>query len=663
MNNSNLFSADTLREAITHQQSGRILEAEKLYSQILDAEPNNSTALHFLGLIYSQRGQLDDAINLIQRAISYDKRNPHIYSNLAITLNTANRFEEAEIASRKAIELDQKLEGIFNSLGIALEGQSKIENALKVYQRGITLQPSDLKLYNNLGNLYARSGKFSEAIENYQTLLKLDGNYDEAHAGLAKVYGETGNHKMAIYENDQALKINPNNLGCINHLGLLAGKQNDYPLAIEYFSKVLSIYPKHEEALFNLASTYGSSGDLENSLKRFEDYAQVYGQTPRYLNGVGMTKLNFGFLDDAVEYFNAAIEKDPLYIEAYYNLDASPQNNFNDQQIENIQKILSTGNLSEEHLNKLNFIMGNINRKKGNVDSAFEYFETGNNYKQKELLKRNSQFDLEHHLNYIEKLKSYFSTEFFEQRKNAGLITKLPVFIVGMPRSGTTLVQQISATHSKIFGAGELTGISDLIDDLRSEKDPAIEYPEFVDNLNDEKVSKIAQNHLRILIEKDKNAERVIDKMPFNFLHLGFISLLFPQAKIIHCQRNLLDTGISCYFQNFAGDHPWSTDLASVGRYIKSYIDVMEHWERVLPTPILNLSYEELVQKQEVQSKKIIEFLDLDWDENCLNYFNETNLVTTASSWQVREPVYSSSINRWREYEKHLEPLLSELNG
>jgi len=662
MSNSVLFPGNILHEAITHHQSGRISDAERLYNQILDAEPNNSSALHYLGLIYSQRGQLDEAISLIQKAISNDRRNAHIYSNLAITLNTVHRFEEAEIASRKAIEIDQEVESIFNSLGIALEGQGKLETAIKVYRKGLSIQPSDLNIYNNLGNLYARLGKFSEAVEHYKMLLKLDSNYDEAHAGLAKVYGETNNLKKAIYENEQALKINPNNMGCLNHLGLLALKKNNYSLAIKYFSKVLSVHPKHEEAMFNLAATYGSCGDLVNSLNVFEDYSLFFGQTPRYLNGVGITKLNFGFLNEAVEYFSAAIEKDPLYIEAYYNLDASPRNIFSDQQIKNIEKLFLTENISEEHLSKLNFIMGNINRKKGNTDIAFKYFETGNKYKQKVFMSHNSYFDISTHLNYIEKMKTYFSADFFKQKKDVGINTKLPVFIVGMPRSGTTLVQQIAATHSDIFGAGELTGISNLIDVLRSEKYPTVQYPEFLDNLNDSEISKVANKYLVFLLEKDNNAKRIIDKMPFNFLHLGFISLLFPKAKIIHCRRNILDIGVSCYFHNFIGDHPWSTDLACIGRYTASYIDIMKHWERVLPTPILNLSYEEMVQNQEVQTKRIIEFLELEWDQKCLNYFNTTNLVTTASSWQVREPVYSSSVNRWREYEKYLEPLLSELN-
>ena len=663
MNRPDLSSSDKLHQAIAHHQAGRISDAERLYVQILEIEPENPNALHLLGLLFFHRGQFDDAIELLQKAVANNKRNAKCFGDLAIVLNTAKRFQEAEVASRKAIELDQNLNGVFNSLGLALEGQGKFENAVSVFQKGMSVQPHDINIGNNLGNMFARSGKYDDAIDVFRRALKVDENYDEAHAGLGKVLGEIGLYDEAIAECELALKLNPHNLGCINNLGLMARKKNNFPQAIEHFSEVLSVSPTHDEALLNLAATYASIGDEGNALKNYELYAQTYGQTPAYLNGLGMTKLNFGYLDEAIQFFNAAIEGDPQYVEAYYNLHASPKYDFDDKQIENIKNLLLGDHLSSEHLSKLNFIMGDINRKNGNVDAAYRNYESGNESRRIELIRRNRSFDVDGHLNYIEKLKAYFTPEFFNRRNETGLKSKLPVFVIGMPRSGTTLVHQIAATHSKVFGAGELTGISDIIDKLRADNYPASDYPYCLDKLSENDILEMAQFHFEFLNDGKSNAERVVDKMPFNFLHLGFIYCLFPEAKIIHCQRNLLDIGILCFFQNFVNDLPWSTNLVDIGKYIAGYLDIMQHWERVLPIPILNLTYEKLVQEQENESKKIIEFIDLEWDENCLNYFDNRNMVTTASNWQVREPIYTSSVYRWREYESHLKPLITELDG
>jgi hypothetical protein len=278
-------------------------------------------------------------------------------------------------------------------------------------------------------------------------------------------------------------------------------------------------------------------------------------------------------------------------------------------------------------------------------------------------LNHNNLFDPNSHRQFIEDLKNYFSPKFFDQRTITGVETKLPVFIIGMPRSGTTLVQQIAASHPSVFAAGELTGISNLVEKIESDDSHSAAYPFSLDNLADSEISEIAENYIHYLMQFGHDSKRILDKMPFNFLHLGLIYCLFPSAKIINCRRNLVDTGISCYFQNFVDDLHWSTDLGDIGKYITGYIDIMEHWENVLPIQILNLDYENLVQEPEIQTRSIIEFLELDWDVNCLNFFEGKSFVTTASSWQVREPVYASAINRWRKYENHLGPLLDELGG
>jgi len=250
-----------------------------------------------------------------------------------------------------------------------------------------------------------------------------------------------------------------------------------------------------------------------------------------------------------------------------------------------------------------------------------------------------------------------FQPIFFAARQDFGDRSAQPVFIIGLPRSGTTLVERIAMSHSQVASVGEVDDIENLSHDFSDGDD----FPKNVRNLTQDQSMDMARSYLRLLQEKSDRSLYVINKLPQNFFFAGLIHLLFPRAKIIHSVRDVRDSGLSCYFQNFEQPHPWSCDLAHLGHYINAYQDLIEHWRAVLPVPMLDVVYEDLVADLESHSRAIIDFLDLDWEPECLDFHTYKGAVKTASKWQVRKPVHNRSVGRWRDVEAQLAPMLDIL--
>jgi hypothetical protein len=232
-----------------------------------------------------------------------------------------------------------------------------------------------------------------------------------------------------------------------------------------------------------------------------------------------------------------------------------------------------------------------------------------------------------------------------------------------MPRSGSTLVEQIVASHPNVFGAGELPHFHRTAVELPAIQNTTTSYPECAALMNDSTVARLADEYLTHLDALSPHADRVTDKMPENFQHLGLISLLFPHARVIHCQRDPLDTCLSCYFLDFTGWLPFTYDLTKLGQYYQQYLRLMAHWRTALPTPVLEVRYEDLVADKEAVSRRMIAFCGLDWDDACLAFHETDRPILTASHWQARQSIYKSSVGRWRRYEQHLGSLKQALAG
>ena len=289
-------------------------------------------------------------------------------------------------------------------------------------------------------------------------------------------------------------------------------------------------------------------------------------------------------------------------------------------------------------------------------EQAFEYYRLGNSLNR-------SQVELniiDSHIDYLSRIKATFSVDFIKHRKSWGSDSEMPVFIFGMPRSGTTLVEQILASHPHVYGGGELQFFNQLDQKLPSILKRNERYPECLNFMDDQTAQDVAELYIketRELAGPSKDYARITDKNPFSFYHLGLLSLLFPKASFIHCQRHPLDTCISIYFQKFAVGNGFAYDLSELGYYYLEYLKVMSHWRNVLSSNIFELRYEDIVLQQEEVSRKLIEFCGLKWDSACLDFYRKDRPVLTASNWQVRQPIYTTSCGRWKNYEQFLDPL------
>jgi hypothetical protein len=275
---------------------------------------------------------------------------------------------------------------------------------------------------------------------------------------------------------------------------------------------------------------------------------------------------------------------------------------------------------------------------------------------------KESRFSLQAHTERIGRIIAACGSNLLCTGSHADNASDLPVFIVGMPRSGTSLVEQILDSHPQIHGAGELTDIAKIAESLSACIDSGTPYPECLGELSTELLDRIAEPHLAKLRQLNASALRITDKMPHNFLYLGLVQKLFPHARVIHVLRHPLDTCVSIFFQEFSSEHAYAYDLRHLAGYYQQYERLMQHWERALRLPMLEVRYEDLVDNQERESRRMLEFLGLPWDRQCLDFFRNKRHVATPSYDQVRQPIYASSVERWRRYDRYLEPLKTAFN-
>jgi tetratricopeptide (TPR) repeat protein len=343
------------------------------------------------------------------------------------------------------------------------------------------------------------------------------------------------------------------------------------------------------------------------------------------------------------------------------DLAANGHYRFPEALLERMEALASDPSSLPRNAATLHFALALLLEKRGAEEDAFEHYRQANALKHRLLHEAGRAFDPDRHDRAIDQLIAAYSPAFFQRVRGFGLDTELPVFIVGMPRSGTTLVEQILSRHPSVFAAGELTKGGQLAEELPIRLGTAEGYPRCLDRLDQPTAQSIAEDVRQRLARRGGPAARVTDKGPLNYLHLGLLATLFPRARVIHCRRDPRDVCVSCYFQYFQDEADFTWDLSDLGRYYRAYERLMEHWRRVLPAQPLDVVYEELVTDPEPVIRRLVAFCGLPWDDRCLASHESRRPVQTLSKLQVRRPIYTTSVGRWRRFEKHLGPLLEAL--
>lgn len=688
--------ADALQLAASHRQAERLAEAESVYRAILKAAPQQPEALHQLGQLAARQGRLDEALPLLKSALlaqsdvdrywlgyaeallaadqadaahfvmsegrkrglageaadALDARIEPLWASrpdIAVLeeLDRAGRVEEAETEARRQIERFGREPRLVHKLGVALLKQKKDAEALACLEEAVKALPNDVNVWNQIGLALNHLERYDEAHAAFEKALGLKPDGVDIYANIGDNLNDAARFEESLPWLEKALAINPKARAArINRVIALVELQRSDEAEVA-LDELIAEGEKTPQILHCYSQSLHARGELKEAKRVLTQILEIDPTYVPALNAMGSTYVEYGKFDEAQAMFDQALAIDPDNPGAWASLVTVRKMTPADRPwLEKAERLVAKG-LPKTRESGLRFSMGKFCDDTKDYDNAFAHYHRGNELKKT----FGKPYQREHHQALIDHLVHAYNIQVMHTRQPGSNESIRPVLIVGMPRSGTSLTEQILASHPDTFGAGELRYWGQQMEGHRK----AICTASFDEAL----VRAAGEGYLAELQTHSETALRVVDKMPGNFMSVGFIHSVFPDARILHTMRNPVDTCLSIYFQNFNLGHTYASDLEDLAVYYRQYHRLMAHWRRVMPKDrFLELPYEQLVEDQEGWSRKIIEFIGLPWDERCLEFYKTDRKVGTASNWQARQPIYKTSKERWRNYEQHVGPLL-----
>jgi tetratricopeptide (TPR) repeat protein len=586
----------------------------------VEERPMDSFGWKVLGAVYSSQRKFDLAINALANAVALNPTDSEAGTNLsnahyarADTFFADGRWADAESDYRRAGEFSLNTDNININIAACLYQQGKFDEAEALCKGVLAHNLTFAEAYNILGAVYNDMMRFIDAEPLLRKAIELKPDYAPAYLNLGITLKETGRFELAQAALQHALMIRPDDAGSYVMLADCFDNETQTANSQEAFNKALLCDPENVKALHGLGVLLTTKGQFDAAEIHLRKAALIAPDE----SGPWAALANIRKMSRSDEDWFKAAEA------------------INSDQLRPSQRVA------------LRFALGKAHDDIGDYDKAFDYYRRAN----QEAKGIGPLYDSSKQTANTDELCRIYSAEKLNRRSPAASPSMRPLFIVGMPRSGTSLTEQIIASHPDTYGAGELRFWRDSA--LRC----APKNPERT--LDDDLISDIAKDCLANLERHSSTASRIVDKMPGNFQHVGLIHSVFPNARILHTQRNPIDTCLSIYFQNFNLAHSYAKDLNDLAHRYREYHRLIAHWRSILPSDVfLDVPYEALLEDQVGWSRKIIEFIGLEWDERCLRFYDTDRKVGTASNWQVRQPIYKSSKERWRNYEKYVEPLL-----
>ncbi len=608
--------------AFDHDRAGRRERAEALYRKVLQKEPDHADALHLLGIISHERGRHQRAIQLIERALAILPEFPAAHLNL----------------------------------GTALEAAGRLAEAAQSYRRAIALSPDYAIAHCNLAALHNRQGEFAAARASAERAAELAPDLAGAHINRANAL--IGQRRLIEAEAPlrRALELLPDRAETHSDLGVLLAELGRFDEAAESHRQAIARRPKDPLLHLALAGSLLRAQQPEESEASSRQALALAPELGRSWHWLGNALLARGRIDEALACLRRALEIDPDLAEAHEALAFNGQPAAEEAQLQRLGALRASPERPASDRIAAGFALGKFLDRADRYDEAFCCFAEANALCRQQLADAGERFDPVALEREVDGVIDRCTPALFASAAAWGNPSEAPVFVVGMPRSGTSLVEQIAASHSRVFGAGERKDIGHICERVLA-RNRGLAFDEWDMDF----ARRLADEHIARLQAWGGAAPRIIDKMPDNIFHLGIIAVLFPAARIVFCRRQARDTCLSCYFQRFAEGNPFAYDLADCGRRFLVVDRLAAHWRQVLPLAMLSLDYEALIADPEGESRRLIDFLGLDWEPACLDFHRTQRPVFTASSWQVRQPIYNRSVGRWRHYQRHLGPLLEAL--
>ena len=542
---------------------------------------------------------------------------------------------------------------LLNVSGSFYKSNNQLDIAVTKFKQALVLKPNYTEVHYNLGVTLRELGLIEEAIKSYTNALNIKNEYPNAHYNLGNALLSIKKYDAAIKHFESAVVFNPEFAQAYYNLGLAYKLiKNDFEAGLS-FDKALAIKPDYAEAANDRGVIFQNSGDLENAIKYYQKALAINPNLADTYNNIGITEKQLNKIDNAIKSFEGAISVDPNFADAYYNLSLFKQYTLSKNQIAKMLSILISDGISQSDQISINFALAKASESLDNQDEFLSYLHEGNRLRKKEL---NYSIDMSH---------KFFSMiyETFALLPNSNIKslqnitpTKRPIFILGMPRSGTSLVEQIISSHEEVYGAGEINSLVEPI------LEKILLNGEDKNMFSDKNLLSMRKKYLDSFARLPTSADVITDKTPANFQYIGIILSMFPDAKIIHLKRDPRAICWSIYQTNwYENGYRFSYNMDDLVTFYGLYSKLMDFWHNKFPEKIYDICYEDLTTNQEEETKKLLEYCELDWDENCLNFHKNKRPVKTASSFQVRQKMYQGSSEAWKKYESHIQPLIDGL--
>lgn len=643
--------------AVALHREGQLQRAEVLYRDVLRQQADHADALNMLGVIGCQTGNLQAGMGLIRRALAVQPRNPDYHNNLGMAALELRDHDAAVRAFEQAVKANPRFaEGWFNLANAEL-ARAHPQAAEKAYRKALRVRPDYADALNNLANLLRQDGRAVEAAQLLRRLVRLQPRFAPAHLNLGLALAACGNFDEAVDSLRSAAALDAALAAeAWTHVGRCERRRGALDASAAAYREALAAGTPTAARWNALGAVQFAAGDIDEAARSFEQALAIDADSADALDNLGLVWAARGDRTRAASNFERALACQPAHGAAWRDLAALEHEPAAARALaERLEAALAALPDTAPARVPMGFALGRLADLLGDYEQAFAAFAAAN-----AMRRANTPYDGAAQARFIDSLMQVFDDAFFASQTEPASDSERPLFIVGLPRSGTSLVEQILASHPQIHGAGELTFFPERVARLPAMLGSKRPFPQCVTS-DCAALAPLAADYLALLEARGGNARRVTDKMPYNFLYLGLIAALFPRARVIHCRRDAMATCFSLFIHDLAGSHPYAYALEDLAGAYAGYERLMAHWRHCLPLAMLEIDYEALVDDPDAGARALVEFSGLPFDAACLDFHHNPRAVTTASQWQVRQPVYATAKSHWMRYSAQLEPLAAAL--
>jgi tetratricopeptide (TPR) repeat protein len=648
----------SLTAAMQAMRVNEPLRAEEICREHLVLSPGSTAHLRLLGHSLMQQKRLDEAEEQFRFALRLDPDMPLLHEDLGSVLAMQQRFAEAVPSFEQAIRLEPHLPLAHKKLGQALVALGRGGDADKAYREFLELDPDKGAVAGGIEHL--RAGRKDEAIEAFRGALKKNPDNVDAMRFLASAYWqdkENLDDSEALLR--RATQITPDYVAAWLLLGTVLLERSKFLDAIKAYREATAVAPDNADAWSGLGNAHARASEPDESARAFERAIELQPDSPGAQMGYAHTLKTLGDQAGALVAYRAAIRAKPDFGEVYWSMANLKVFRFDAEEVAAMEEQMARDDLNESAEIHFRFALGKACEDLKDYDRAWHYYPSGN--QQQRMLVKHDPVDMEDRQ---ARIIDVFSAEFIADNEGNGCTAADPIFVIGLPRSGSTLVEQILASHSQVEGTAELPLLGKMTAAMGRYRSDQRQYPDVLTEFRKKDWRAYGQQYMEDSRHyRSTDRPYFTDKLPNNFPHVGLLHLILPNAKIINARRHPLDSCLGSYKQLFGKGQNFTYDMFDLAEYYKQYHAIMTHWHKVLPGKVLDVHYEQTVSRLEWQVRRLLEHCGLPFEEQCLKFYETERPVKTASSEQVRQPIYRGALGKWRRYEKHLGMWLEEFAG